>query len=127
MVMFCEYFPIKQCFDFFVFSHILKPLLQAGATLRQLDTPAPRFLARISKMPVQISDFKISAHPDLATTLLQILIPATFNSLVCHKGKFTLQVCPRRLVRKIFGYYPPKVKLKNLHRNVCLSKQEVFS
>ena len=39
-----------------------------------------RVLARISKMPVQISNFKIFARPDLATYLLQILIPATFNS-----------------------------------------------
>ena len=41
-------------------------------------------------MPVQNSYFKISARPDLATYLLQILIPATFNSLVCQKGQFTL-------------------------------------
>ena len=33
-----------------------------------------RVLARISKMPVQNSNFKISARPDLATNLLQILI-----------------------------------------------------
>ena len=51
-----------------------------------------RVLARISKMPVQNSIFKISARPDLATYLLQILIPATFNSLVCQKGQFTLQL-----------------------------------
>ena len=49
-------------------------------------------LARISKMPVQISNFKIFACPDLATYLLQILIPATFNSLVCQKGQFTIQL-----------------------------------
>ena len=42
-----------------------------------------RVLARISKMPVQNSNFKMSGRPDLATNLLQILIPATFNSLVC--------------------------------------------
>ena len=84
-------------------------------------------LARISKMPVQNSNFKISARPHLAIDLLQILIQATFNSLVCHKGQFTLQLCPRRwFVRKIFVYYPQKSKLKNLHRNFCLSKQEVF-
>ena len=72
-----------------------------------------RVLARISKMPVQNSNFKISARPDLATNLFQILIPATFNSLVCYKGKFTLQLCLRRwLVRKILGYYPPKVKIE---------------
>ena len=64
-------------------------------------------------MPVQNSDFKISARPDLATYLLQILIPATFNSLVCQKGQFTLQLCTRRwLVRKILGYYTPKVKIE---------------
>ena len=64
-------------------------------------------------MPVQNSNFKISAHPDLATYLLQILIPATFNSLVCKEEQFKLQVCPRRwLVRKILSYYPPKVKIE---------------
>ena len=57
-------------------------------------------------MPVQNRYFKKSARPDLATYLLQILIPATFNSLVCQKGQFTLQLRPRRcFVRKIFGYY----------------------
>ena len=76
-------------------------------------------------MPVQNSNFKISARPDLATNLLQILIPATFNNLVCQKGQFTLQLCPRRwFVRKIFVNYPPK--LKSLHRIFCLSKQEVL-
>ena len=63
-----------------------------------------RVLARISRMPVQNSNFKISARPDLAINLLQILIPATINSLVCQKGQFTLQLCPRRwFVTKIFG------------------------
>ena len=46
-------------------------------------------------MPVQNSNFKISARPDLATDLFQILIPATFNSLLYQKGKVTLQLCPR--------------------------------
>ena len=36
--------------------------------------PLARVLAKISKMPVQNSNFKISARPDLATNLLQILI-----------------------------------------------------
>ena len=64
-------------------------------------------------MPVQNSNFKISARPDLATNLLQILIPATINSLVCQKGQFTLQQCPRRwFVKKIFGYYTKKVKME---------------
>ena len=52
-------------------------------------------------MPVQNSNLKISARPDLATYL-----PTTFSSLVCQNGQFTLQLSPRRwFVRKIFGYY----------------------
>ena len=67
-------------------------------------------------MPVQNSNFKISARPDLDTNLLQILIPtSTINSLVCQKGQFTLQLCPRRwFVRKIFGYYTLKVKIEKI-------------
>ena len=42
-----------------------------------------RDLARISKMPVQNNNFKVFARPDLATYPLQILLPATFNSIVC--------------------------------------------
>ena len=72
-----------------------------------------RVLARITKMPVQNSNSKSSARPDLATNLLQILIPGICNSLLCQKGQFTLQQCPRRwLVRNIFGNYPPKVKFE---------------
>ena len=65
-------------------------------------------------MPVQNSNFKISARPDLAAYLLQILIPATIiNSLVCQKGQFILQLYPRGwFVRKIFGDYTPKVKIE---------------
>ena len=64
-------------------------------------------------MPVQNSNFKIFARPDSATYLLQILIPATFNNIVCQKGQFTLKLCPRIwFVRKIFGYYTPKVKIE---------------
>ena len=55
-----------------------------------------RVLARISKVSVQDSIHKVSAHPDLATQLLQILVPATFSSQLCQKGQFTLQQCPRR-------------------------------
>ena len=63
-------------------------------------------------MPVQNNNFKNSARPDLATNLLQILIPDTINSLVCQKEQFALQLSPRRwFVRKIFGYYTPKVKI----------------
>ena len=41
-------------------------------------------------MSVLNSYFKIFARPDLATYLLQILIPAAFNSLVCQKGNLHL-------------------------------------
>ena len=51
-----------------------------------LAVAGSRVIARISKMPVQNSNFKIFASPDLASYLLQILIPATFNSLLCQKG-----------------------------------------
>ena len=64
-------------------------------------------------MPVKNSNFKKIARPDLATYLLQILIPARFNSLLCQKGQFTLQLCPRTcFISKIFGYYPPKVRIE---------------
>ena len=53
-----------------------------------------RFSVRISKMPVQNSNSKISARSDLATNLLQILIPTIFNSLLCQKEQFILQLCP---------------------------------
>ena len=67
-------------------------------------------------MPVQNSNFKISGRPDLATNLLQILIPVTFNSLECWKEQFTLQLFPRRVfVRDIFGYYSPKVKIEKIY------------
>ena len=78
-----------------------------------MEIARDRVLARISKMPVQNNNFKISARPDLVTYLLQILIPATFNSLVCEKGQFTFQLCLRRwFVMKIFGYNTPKVKIE---------------
>ena len=54
-----------------------------------LKTKGIRVLARISKMPIQNSDFKISARPDLATNLPQILITATINSLV-HMSKMAI-------------------------------------
>ena len=42
-------------------------------------------------MAVQNNNSKILACPDLATDLLQILIPTIFNTLLCQKGQFTLQ------------------------------------
>ena len=72
-----------------------------------------RVIARILKMPVQKSNSKISARPDLATYLLQILIPTTFNSLLCQQGQFALLLFPYGgFVRDIFGYYPPKAKIE---------------
>ena len=66
-------------------------------------------------MPVKNSNFKMSARPDLATYLLQILKAATFNSLVCQNGQFTLQLCPRRwYLREICVYYPPKIKIEKI-------------
>ena len=41
-----------------------------------------------------VSSVQISAYPDLATNLHQILILPTFNSLLCQKREFTLQPCP---------------------------------
>ena len=72
-----------------------------------------RVLARISK--ICLSKTAIPKFlPVLATNLLQILIPTTFNSLLCQKRQSTLQLCPRRwFVRKIFSYYPQKVKIEN--------------
>ena len=95
------------------FNYKLEIEIFRSSTQNNLGVLRGRVLARISKMPVQNSKFKISARPDLATNLLQILIPATINSLVCQRGQFTLQLCHRSwFVRKIFGYYFPKVKLK---------------
>ena len=76
--------------------------------------PGYRVLDRILKMPVQNSNSKISAHPDIATNILQILISTTFNSLSCQTGQFILQLCPRgRFVKERFGYNPQKVRFEN--------------
>ena len=79
-------------------------------------------------MPVQNSKFKIFARPDLDTYLLQILIPATFNSLDCvKKGNVHFSyVLEYSLLGKYLVITPKKTKLKNHYRNFCLSKQEVF-
>ena len=53
-------------------------------------------------MPVQKSSFKISARPDLATHLLQILIPVTFTS-VSKRAIHTLA-----MFWKILGNYLSK-------------------
>ena len=60
-----------------------------------------RVLARDLEMPVQNSNSKSSAHPDLASQPLQVLIPTRCNSLLCQKGKLTIKPCLRRcLIRK---------------------------
>ena len=78
-------------------------------------------------MPVQNSNFKISARPDLATYLFQILKSATFNSLVCQIGNLHFSyVLEDSLLGKYLVITPQKSKLKNHHRNFCLSIQQVF-
>ena len=76
------------------------------------NTHAARVLARISKMPVQNSNFKISARADLATKRLQIFIPTTLNSLLCRKSQINLQPSPERWFtrKKTFGLLSPKIQ-----------------
>ena len=85
-----------------------------------------RVLARIWKMPVQIRHSEISAHPDLATNVLQIVIPTTLNSLLCQKGQITLpfsHVLEDGSFRKYLVINPKKSKLKILHRNFACPKR----
>ena len=78
-------------------------------------------------MPFQKTNFNISAHPDLATQLLQILIPTRFYSFFDKKGNLHFShVLEDGLLRKDFVINPKKSKLKILHGNVCLSKKLVF-
>ena len=78
-------------------------------------------------MPVQNSNFKICARPDLTINLLKRLILTTFNTILCQKEQLTYLLCIRRLlVRKHLLITPKKSKLKIFHRNVCLSKKVLF-
>ena len=79
-------------------------------------------------MAVQNNNSKISACPDLATDLLQILIPTILYPIVSKRAIYTsIQPCHRRWSdRKIFGYYPKMSNLKIPHRKLRLSKKEVF-
>ena len=61
-------------------------------------------------MPVQNSNFKMSAHPDLDTYL------------VCH-NMYSRYVPEDGLLGKYLVFTTQKSKLKNLHRNFCLSKK----
>ena len=54
-----------------------------------------RVLARISKMPAQNSNSKISDRPCITTQLLQILTPTTLYRLLCQKGQLTIPPHPR--------------------------------
>ena len=80
-------------------------------------------------MPVQKSNLKIFARPDLDTYLLQILIPAiTVNSFKCvKKGNLHFNYdLEDGLLGKYLVIIPQKSLLKNHHGNFCLSKQVVF-
>ena len=78
-------------------------------------------------MPVQSSNSNVSAHPNLATKLLQILIPTTVNGLLCQKGQSTLELYPRRwFIRKIFSYYPQKVKIENSLKKMLSVQKKGF-
>ena len=107
--------------------HLFRPCEPFLSTYILLFVSRLRVLARISKMPVQNSNFKFITRPDLATSLFQIPILTTFNNLSCEKGQFTLQLWPRRwFVREILGYYSPKVKIKNCSWKFLPVQKEVF-
>ena len=78
----------------------------------------------LSKTAISIGRPSILGMSSRATQLLHILIPTSLISL-CQKGQFAVQPCSRRwFVRKIFGYYPRKIKIENnIYRNVCLSNK----
>ena len=85
------------------------PVIRTGG-----EWEANRVLARISKMPGQNRNSKISARPDLAINLLQILLTKTCNSLLCQKRQFILQPCPRRwFLGKYLVITPKKFKIEN--------------
>ena len=88
-------------------------------------------------MPVQIGNFKISACPDLATQLLQFLIPTIFGSRLCQKGNVHIShVLEDDLLRK-YLVITPNVKIINYKileifacpkirfSGNCLSKRQV--
>ena len=88
-------------------------------------------------MPVQNKNSIIFAHPELATYLLQILIPTTFNSLLGQDGQCTLQPCPKRwFVRNNVWLVPQKSQIgkliniffacpKRRFSGNCLAKRQV--
>ena len=68
------------------------------------------------------SNHRISACPNLAIQLLQILIPTTFNSLLYQKRQFTLLLRLGRFVRKIFGCCLKKVVIERFSEKymICM-------
>ena len=83
-------------------------------------------LARILKIPVRKSNLIFSARPDLAIQLRQILIPTSFDSLLCNKKGNLHMPCPRRwLVKKKTFPLPPKrvLEIENNWR-ICM---EIFA
>ena len=74
--------------------------LSAAATIANIkihyDAKTPQFAIFGTSVISVFYSYKISTRPYLAPQLLQILIPATLNSLLCQKGQITLQICIRR-------------------------------
>ena len=69
--------------------------------------------------------FQISARPDLAINLIQILLPTTFNSLRKANLHFSY-VLEDGSLGKYLIIAPQKSKLQILYRNFCLSKKRGF-
>ena len=97
--------------------------------LKEINTGtlAYKVLARISKMPVQNSNSKISARPDLAMNLLQSLYQLHLTAYCVKTGSLHFSyILKNGLLGKYLVITPKKPKLKILHRNFCLSNKEVF-
>ena len=90
-----NYFFWKYCSTNYNFINIAVVIFKCPSVIACCICLFSKVLATIFKMPVQNSIHKISARPDLATQLLQIVIPTTINSLLCQKGQLTLEACPR--------------------------------
>ena len=80
--------------------------------------------ALVSKMPVQNSNSKISAHPDSAIYLPQILLFInTFNRPLHQKCTLHFSyVLEDALLEKYLVITPKRSLFKIIHRNVCLFK-----
>ena len=79
-------------------------------------------------MPVQNSNFKTCACPDLASQLL-LLSPYQLHLIACcvKKGNLHIShVIEDGLLETYLVDTLKKSKLKILHRNFCVSKKQVF-